>query len=172
MAVPILHGSLTHFGLAPVLRLLQATRATGRLELEHGDSRTELFIEDGRWLFARTSESALRIGEMLVRRGDLRPEAIEFALAVQRDSPGARLGQMLVESGALTAEQVHSAVLEVQRHIVLAALMWRSGTFRFGPEERLGGEDIRLELDVDELLTWAVTAADSPLEQLPDERAA
>jgi len=170
MASPILHGSLSHFGLAPILRLLQATRATGRLELERGDERTELFIEDGRSLFARTTGIAPRIGELLVRRGDLRPEAVEFALAVQQDAPEARLGQMLVESGALTAEQVHSAVLEVQRHVVLAALTWRSGSFRFGQEERLGGEDIRLELDMDELLTWAVTAG--ALDFYPDARAA
>lgn len=170
MASPILHGSLSHFGLAPILRLLQSTRATGRLELERGDERTELFIEDGRSLFARTTGTALRIGELLVRRGDLRPEAVEFALAVQKDSPEARLGQMLVESGALTAEQVHSAVLEVQRHIVLAALRWRSGSFRFGQEERLSGEDIRLELDMDELLTWAVTPG--TLDFYPDARAA
>jgi hypothetical protein len=168
----VLYGSLSHFGLTPVLRLLQAARATGRLELEHGDERTELFIEDGRSLFARTTGSAPRIGDLLVRRGDLRPEAIEFALAIQRDQPEERLGRMLVKNGVLTAEQIHSAVLEVQRHIVLAALRWRSGAFRFGPEERLAGEDIRLELDVDELLTWVLTAADSPLDCSEDARAA
>lgn len=156
-----LDGSLTHFGLAPVLRLLQATRSTGRLELERGDERTEIFVEQGRWLFARANGPALRIGELLVRRGDLRPEAIELALALQRDTSEARLGRMFVENGVLTEEQIRSAVLEVQRHIVVATLMWRSGTFRFGPGEVLDGEDIRLELDVDELLTWGIIGAES-----------
>jgi hypothetical protein len=46
------------------------------------------------------------------------------------------------------------------------------GSFRFGPEERLAGEDIRLELDVDELLTWALTAIDLPLDCSEDAQAA
>ena len=167
---PILQGSLAHFGLAPVLRLLQTTRATGRLELERGDERTELFIEDGRSFFARTTAATMRIGELLVRRGEIRPEVIQFMLAVQQDSPSSRLGRMLVDSEVVSAEQVRSAVLEVQRHIVLASLRWRTGTFRFGAGEKLGGEDIRLELDVDELLTWAATAGS--LDATPEAEAA
>src|SRR5437773_4594052 len=158
MANLVLTGSLSHFWLAHVLRLLQITRATGRLELERGDERTELFVEDGRSLFARTTGTALRIGDILVRRGEIRPEAIELALAFQQDQPGARLGRMLIDNGVLTEGQICDALLLIQRNIVLAALKWRSGSFRYGPDERISGEDVRLDLDVDELLCWPLVA--------------
>lgn len=161
---PVLVGSLSHFSLPHLLRMLQATHSTGRLELERHDERTELFIEEGRSIFARTTGATLRIGDILVRRGELRPEAVDFALAVQQDRPEARLGRMLVDNGVLTQQQINEAVLAVQRHIVLNALRWRMGTFRFGPDERLSGEDIRLPLDVDELLLRALSEADGPVE--------
>jgi len=172
MPTPVLAGSLTHFPLPHLLRLLQATRATGRLELERGEERTELFVEDGRSIFARTTGAAMRIGDILVRRGELRPEAIDFALAVQQDRPEARLGRMLVDNGVLTQDQINEAVLAVQRHILVGALRWRMGNFRFGPEERLSGEDIRLPLDVDELMLRALNEIDGTTERSDDTRVA
>jgi hypothetical protein len=172
MPIHALAGSLSTFSLAHVLRLLQATRATGHLELEHDDECTDLFIEDGRSLFARTTGAALRVGDILVRRGDLRPEAIEFVLAFQQDQPGVRLGRMLVDNGVLSEAQIRDALLAVQRHIVVAALKWRHGTFRFGPEERLIGEDVRLDLDVDELLAWPQSAAKPQVDRPRQKKAA
>ena len=157
--VQVLSGTLSHFSAAQLLRLLQGARATGRLELRCGTDRTDLFVEEGRTLFARASGATLRVGDVLVRRGQVRPEAIEFVLAIQEDHPGSRIGRMLVESGALTEEQIRAAVLAVQRHIVLGVLPWRDGTFRFWPDERVEGEDVRLDLDVDELLTGVLTDA-------------
>lgn len=134
MAILALTGSLAHFSLAHVLRLLQATRATGHLELERDDEQTDLFVEEGCSLFARTTGAALRVGDILVRRGDLRPEAIEFVLAFQQAQPGQRLGRMLVDNGVLTETQIRDALLVVQRHIVVAALKWRNGSFASGRE--------------------------------------
>jgi hypothetical protein len=173
LATTALMGSLTHFSLASVLRMLQAAHKTGRLELQRGEERTELFLEDGSSLFARTNGPALRIGDMLVRRGDLRPEAVELALAIQHEQPEGRLGKMLVDNGVVTEAQVREAVIAVQRHIVIAAMKWKKGMFRFGVGERLSGEDIRLELDVDELMMWGITSPELAFEHpSEDERAA
>jgi len=172
LATTALMGSLTHFSLASVLRLLQSSHKTGRLELQRGEERTELFLEDGSSLFARTNGPALRIGDMLVRRGDLRPEAIELALTIQQENPEGRLGRMLVDNGVVSEAQVRDAVLAVQRHIVLTAMKWRKGIFRFGVGERLSGEDIRLDLDVDEILMWAVTSPELAFDYPDDQRAA
>lgn len=171
MAVEVLSGTVSYLGVGQVLRLLQALRATGRLELERPTERTDVYVEDGRTLFARTTGTTLRIGDFLVRRGKARAEAIEFVLALQRDQPGARLGRMLVESGALTEPQIREAVLAVQRAIVLALLTWREGSFRFLAGERIEGEDIRLDLDVDQLLSSGLEIA-GELSQHPEDRKA
>jgi len=154
-----LNGSLAHFNAGHLLRLLQAARVTGCLKLERAKEKINLYVEDGRTLFAQSTGATLRVGDVLVRRGEVRPEAIEFVLAIQQDRPGLRIGHMLVQSGALTEEQIREAVLAVQRHIVLGLLLWKEGRFTFRPDERIEEEEIRLDLDVDMLLANALTFA-------------
>jgi len=160
MTVPVLEGELRHFFATEVLQLLGLARATGRLELSRGDERAELYVDNGRPVFARTTGVSVRVGDVLVHRGDIRPEAIEIALAMQKDRPGERIGRMLVESGALTPEQVKAAVVEVQRRIVYGVLLWQEGRFRFLADERVDSEDIQLDLDLDRLILEGLRIAD------------
>ena len=159
MAALFLSGSLSHFNAGHLLRLLQAARVTGCLKFERAREKINLYVEDGRTLFATSTGGTLRVGDVLVRRGEVRPEAIEFVLAIQQDRPGLRIGHMLVESGALTEDQIREAVLAVQRHIVLGLLLWQEGKFAFRPDERVEDEEIRLDLDVDKLLASALSYA-------------
>lgn len=155
-----LEGTLEHFLPVQILRLLQMTRATGRLHIIRGDENAELFLNDGRKIFARTSGVTVRVGDVLVNRGDIRPEALELTVAVQQDQPGERIGRMLVESGVVEPEKVRDAVLEVQRRIVCRILLWERGIFRFYPGEQAEREDITLDLDLDGLIVKAMRLAD------------
>ncbi|OGF22954.1 MAG: hypothetical protein A2V63_04425 [Candidatus Eisenbacteria bacterium RBG_19FT_COMBO_70_11] len=160
MNAAVLEGELQHFFATEVLQLLGLARATGRLELARGEERADLYVEDGRPVFARTTGVSVRLGDVLVHRGDIRPEAVEFALAMQKDQPGERLGEMLVRSGALSPEQVKIAVIEVQRRILYGVLLWQEGRFRFLPGERVEAEDIQLDLELDRLILEGLRIAD------------
>ncbi len=154
-----LSGALAHFLPIHVLRLLQMSGATGRLEIRHGDERADLFLIGGRSAFAFTNAVHLRVGDVLVNGGDIRPEAIELTAAVQQDQPGSRLGAMLVESGVVEPERLRAAVLEVQRRIICRVLLWQDGEFEFHPGERARDEDITLDLDLDRLMVDAMRVA-------------
>lgn len=52
-----------------------------------------------------------RIGEILLDRGVIRPEALEEALGARK-----RIGELLVDSGAVEADQIESALVE-QKHL-------------------------------------------------------
>ena len=156
MEHPFLAGRLELFRVPQLLRLLQFGHLTGCLELERGSTRARLFVEEGRTLFVRADLSAPRLGDLLVAWGELRPEALEFALAIQNDDRRTRLGRMLVESGALTEAQLDQAVTAVQKHLLLETFTWNDGTFRFLHGERVLDEDVRLELNVDALLVAAL----------------
>ncbi len=172
MSTPILAGAIGAFSPVHVLRLIQHARLTGRMELRRGAERVDLFVEQGRSVFARSTGATLRVGEILVRQGDLRPEVIELVLAIQSDQPGKRLGSMLVESGSVTEAQVRDAVLGVQRRILCDVLLWQQGTFRFLFGEHAPGEDVRLDLDVDRLLVGILALAGDALERQRDQKAA
>ena len=155
-----LDGDLGWFQPAEVLQLLQLAQATGRLELERGKEQVDLLFEHGRLVSARTSGVAVRVGEVLVHRGIVIPEAVDLALSMQQDHPGERIGQMLVAAGAVTSEQVADAVREVVRRVVYGLLMWREGRFRFTPNLGSTSEDIRLDLDLDRLILEGLRLAD------------
>jgi hypothetical protein len=154
-----LEGDLAGFFPAEVLQLLQLAQATGWLELERRGERATLAIEDGRPVFARTNATSVRIGELLIHRGAITRETLELALAMQSDDPGVRLGAMLVASGLVSREQVEIAVREVVKRIVYGVLLWREGAFRFVPGP-VGGEDVKLELELDRLILEGLRQAD------------
>ena len=160
MSGPALEGDLQHFFPTEVLQLLQLSQANGRLELERARETVELYFERGRPVFARTSGASVRAGEVLVHRGQLSQDALVQALAEQANHPGERLGAMLVASGAIQPDQLQAAVREVLRRIVYGVLLWREGSFRFHPGERVATEDIRLDLDLDRLILEGLRLAD------------
>ncbi|MBI3539275.1 MAG: DUF4388 domain-containing protein [Candidatus Eisenbacteria bacterium] len=143
-----------------MLQLLQLAQATGRLELERSGERAELYVERGRPVFARTSGGSVRAGQILVHRGVVTSETLERTLAEQRARPGQRLGALLVASGAASPEQIQSAVNEALRRIVYGLLLWREGTFRFVTGDQVGGEDVKLDLDLDRLILEGLRQAD------------
>ena len=160
MSALALEGDLKFFQPAEVLQLLQIAQASGRFRLERGSEHVELLFERGRLISARTTGVAVRLGEVLVHRGIVVPEALDLVLTLQKDQPGERLGHMLVSSGAASADQVAEALREVVRRVVYGLLLWREGRFRFTPEVTATMEDIRLDLDLDRLILEGLRLAD------------
>ena len=160
MSRDALQGDITHFFPSEILQLLQLAQATGRLEFERAGERAELFIERGRPVYARTSGGSVKAGQILVHRGVVTQEVLDRVLAEQKSRPGERVGALLVQSGAVTPEQVQQAVHEALRRIVYGLLLWRDGTFRFTPGDQVGGEDVKLDLDLDRLILEGLRQAD------------
>jgi hypothetical protein len=160
MSACALEGDLRQFLPSEVFQMLHLAQSSGRLEFARAAETAELFFERGRPVFARTSGQAVRVGQILVHRGEVAPEALELALAMQQDRPGERLGSMLVASGAVTPEQVQRAVAEVVRRILYGMLLWREGRFRFFPGERPIGEDVQLDVELDRLILEGLRLAD------------
>ncbi len=160
MSDSALEGDLKHFLPSEVLQLLHLAQATGRIEFVRPSETAELFFERGRPVFARTTGHSVKVGQILVHRGEVSPDALELALAVQKDAPGERVGSMLVNSGAATPEQVQRAVGEVVRRILYGMLLWRDGRFAYHPGERPEGEDVQIDVELDRLILEGLRIAD------------
>ncbi len=160
MSDAALEGDLKHFLPSEVLQMIHLAQATGRVEFKRAGEVAELYFERGRPVFARTTGQSVRVGQILVHRGEVAPETLELALAVQKDAPGERVGEMLVNSGAATPEQVQRAVGEVVRRILYGMLLWREGRFVFHPGERPVGEDVQIDVELDRLILEGLRLAD------------
>ncbi len=83
-------GRLEEKDVADVVQELSTSRATGRLVLEHGERRIAVNVEDGRLVFASSSDPDHRLGPMLLRRGAITLRQMEDA--VRGLTPGKRFG--------------------------------------------------------------------------------
>lgn len=156
----ILRGDLRHFFLAEVLQLLSLAQATGRLEMERPGERAEVFVERGRPVFARTSGGSVRVGDLLVHRGTVAAETVETVLRQPPSRDGERIGARLVAAGVATPLDVEQAVRDSLRRILFGLLLWREGSFHWIPGEQVGGEDVRLDVDLDRLILEGLRQAD------------
>lgn len=160
MSAAALEGDLAQFFATEILQFLRLAAATGRLELERPGERAELYVENGQPVFARTSGPALRVGEILLRRGAISRESLERCLEEQRHTPREPLGSLLVRTGATSREQVAQALNEVWKRIVFGVMLWRDGRFRFASGERVELGDVRLEFDLERFILEGLRQAD------------
>lgn len=150
---PALQGDLAVFHPADVLQALSIAMSTGRAVFRRGEHSTEVIVERGRPVFARTSAPALRIGDILVQRGVVTAEALDEAVAIQRaGSWSERLGAILLHAGQVTRDQLDQAVDESLRRILYALFLWRDGEFVFYAGAASDVQDVSVNLELDRLI--------------------
>lgn len=130
-----LRGSVRAFGLDQLLEFLSASGHRGSLAISHKEVRKTLFLHDG-GLYVERSTWSFRLGDALVRRGEITHEQLENALAKQKEAtpggePAARLGDILVERGQTTPERILSARRFQVEEEIYELFGWEDAFFEF-----------------------------------------
>ncbi len=152
MAEPtdIQRGDLKSHPLPTLFMDLGAMRATGTLALSRDGLTRTIHFEEGRLIFAASTDPNDRLGEVLIRQGTL--SFASHKLAVKKLRPGVRLGAILVGEKIIPAESLVGAVLSQVRSIVLGCFAWERGEFEFTPRRSADKEVIRLDLEAREIV--------------------
>ena len=129
-------------------------RVTGVLEVTRGPITRKLYLKEGQIVFACSSDPNDRLGETLLRKGQISLEELEAALRGLRS--GKRLGQLLVDAEALTHDELVRAVVDQVRSVVLDVLGWSEGVYQFHPGELPTQELITLQVHTAELLMQSI----------------
>ena len=151
-------GTLDEIDIAELVQKLGARHFTGRLLLESGDERKVISIEEGRLVFASSSNPDYRLGPMLLRRGRITLRQMEDA--VREQMPGKRFGTILVERGFLEPKELVRGVVDQTRDIILHAFRWTSGSYRLS-EGKAPGEEITLNMSTPQLVLDGISQIDS-----------
>jgi Domain of unknown function (DUF4388) len=149
-----LRGRLSDVGLPSVLALLQESGRTGVLSLVNAGVRKSVYFLDGKLVFAGSSLSQDRLGEVLLRGG--RISADEYLRLSQRIRGGQRLGKALVEGGILSPKDLWWAIEQQVKEIVWSIFNWEDGYFHFEDDELPRREKITFELDVEKLVVEGI----------------
>jgi Flp pilus assembly protein TadD len=145
-------GSLREASLPDVLQLLALGRKTGCLSVTDRNNFGAIYFDQGTVCFASIVNRRDRLGDILVKRGQLRPEQLETAIALQARTPELRLGEILVREGMVTREVLAAHVRMQIEEAVYHLFTWAQGTFHFEPNVRPVEQDLLVSLAPDALL--------------------
>jgi hypothetical protein len=126
-----LEGSLAGRDFAELVHDLHRECPTGLLTLTHVGVGRSIVVQAGRLVFASSSSPDDRLGELLLRQGQL--SLRQYVDAGRAIGPGKRLGAILVEQGVLAPKGLVKAVVEHTQEIIYGAFQWTEGHYRFQP---------------------------------------
>jgi hypothetical protein len=151
-------GQLSQHEVFELVQQLSAERWTGRLLLERDGVNVGITVDEGRLVFASSSDPDLRLGPRLLRRGAVTLRQLEDAGSAM--GGGKRIGTILVEMGMLQPKELARGVMDQVREIVEHALVWNEGSYRLEPGPP-PGEAITLNMSTPQLVLDAVSRVEA-----------
>ncbi len=150
-----LQGTLCETHLAELTRVIHAQRKTGILHLQKDNISKRLYFRDGAIVFANSDSDSERLGQFLIRGGNIDTKTYERA-AVMMKQTRRRLGMTLVALGSLDAEKVDALVNEQIQQIIYSIFAWETGQYGFETIDNPVEDDIALKLSTDAILLEGV----------------
>jgi len=151
-------GTLAERDITEVFQELSQRSWTGLLRLERSGSRIGVTVEEGRLVFASSSNTDHRLGPLLLRRGTISLRQMEDA--VRKLASGKRFGTILVEGGFLEPKDLVKGVIDQTRDIILHAFEWDSGDYHL-EEGAAPGESITLNISTPQLILEGISRIES-----------
>jgi len=154
---------LSRVSMLEVLLAVLERGETGVLFAERsGDearsARKELYFQRGRLHHVASSNASELFGEYLVRRGMLKREELDMALAVLPRNQG-RMGDTLISLGLVSPMDIFQAIREQGRDRVADLFMWTSGGATFYRNQTAQHVEFPLDLDLASLILAGMEAA-------------
>ncbi len=153
-----IEGSLAERDFPELVHHLYERCFSVSLTLTHGGVGKSVTLEDGRLVFASSSDPDERLGELLLRRG--RVSLRQYVDAGKAIAPGRRLGTVLVEQGVLSPKELVRAVVDHTQEIIYGAFLWTEGRYRLQEGQR-PSEAITLNISTPDLIVEGVRRINS-----------
>jgi tetratricopeptide (TPR) repeat protein len=145
-------GSLSEASLPDVIQLLTYSLKSGCLSVTDGKNFGNIFIKDGKIIYATILNRKQRIGDILVLKREIDNETLSRALEIQKKEKKKRLGEILVEIGAISKEILESELKNQIEQTIFTMLTWESGYFNFEADLLPSKEEHTVNLSPQELL--------------------
>jgi hypothetical protein len=151
MPIP-LSGNIQTTPLSDILEDLRKSKATGTLTISGSGMVKSIYVKAGAIVFAASSDTKDRLGEILVKCCKLTKENLGHALQLYNKSAGLKkMGAILVENGFLTPKDLFSGLKIQVKDIIFSLFLWPEGEFRF--EKQLPSDVIQLQINIHELIS-------------------
>ena len=122
-------GQIENSSVPELVRSIVGSGETGVLTFRGGEATKSLYVQNGRVVFAASTDPDERLGEHLLVRGKI--TARQYLEASKMIRPGRRLGAILVEMQAIEPEELVPAVEGHVRDILMELFTWTAGEYEF-----------------------------------------
>ena len=145
-------GSLTEASLPDVIQLLTYSGKSGCLSVTDGRNFGNIFIEDGKIIYATILNKKQRLGDILIMKSIIDNETLSRALELQKTTKKKRLGEILIEIGALAKDVLEDELKCQIEQTIFTMLTWETGYFNFEADLLPSPEEYTVQLSAQELL--------------------
>ena len=122
-----IQGTLAETTVPDLFRSLVRSTETGLLSLEAIGRNDVICFQEGRVIFASSSDPDMGLGEILLRTGEVNLQ--QYSTAMDRTVMARRVGSVLVELGYLKPDELMRAAERQASAIVLNAMSYRTGSY-------------------------------------------
>ena len=154
-------GDLAETPLPRVLATIHRYRVPGVITAQRGTLLKRIFVDDGKIVFAASSDMEDALGSYLTRGGLITPEQLEES-SRRIEETGRRQGEVLIAMGVLTPERMAAAVLGQVSAILWSIFDWESGDVTFEVGRFRAEEKIQLDLPIDQAIRDGLLKAADP----------
>lgn len=146
-----LSGKISFTPLVDVLEQLRQRKATGTLTVSSGDVKKCIFFKIGQIVFATSTSSQDRLGEILVKTGKLKQENLEYATQLYKKNAGIKkLGAILVENGLIASKELFGGLKDQVKDIIFSLFLLDDGDYQF--EDSFPSDIIQLQFNFQDLI--------------------
>jgi hypothetical protein len=146
----LLTGRLEETSFADLMKSLGRSRETALVTLSRETVRKTVYVQEGRVIFAQSSDPDERLGETMLRDGMISVDQYDESVKLIR--PGKRQGTILVELGYVTPAELVKGVKSQVEHVVLNLFTWRTGEYRIEIREFDTRDIITLNISTENLI--------------------
>ncbi len=150
-----LQGSLADTTVAELIREVYSARTTGILHVERDGVAKRLYFKKGNVVFANSDINDDRLGEFLIRTGEIDRAAFDRASELMRKT-GKRMGKTLIDLEVLSPDKLTGLVRGQVQQIIYSVFDWDRGAYGFEILDRPVEEDIVVDLSTAELILMGV----------------
>ena len=154
----VLNADVGSFPLADVLNLLHSSSKSGFLYFEDGAHEKSVYLHRGEVVFAASNQSFDRLGNCLLRSGQITSEQFEEARSAY--NPPGHFGKILVERGFLSPRELWNGVKVQIEEIVRSLFSYDAGCVLFWEGEVRPDNVVRLSLPTRRLIAEGLRRRD------------
>jgi hypothetical protein len=145
-----IHGAIAETTVPDLFRSIIRSSETAQVLLEGTDRTDTIYFNEGRIVFASSSDPDMGLAETLLRSGEI--SVAQYNSAMDRLVVSRRIGSLLIEMGFLKPEELSRAVERQASAIVLDAMAHRRGNYTIEFGHNFPDEMVTLPLSTERLV--------------------